>query len=69
MRQSFCYHEAAETASLPAADVAIMHLLVLTTDEGRFLAEAHSRPSQLWDGEWRRTLNRARHAAAEEVTA
>jgi hypothetical protein len=59
----FCYHDVEVT--LPKADVALAHLLLITTDESYFLIAANrSRNTSLWDGAWLRRLNQARRERA-----
>lgn len=66
---SYCLHD--ELGELPKADVALAHLLLLTTDEPRFLSLAnhHDRANMMWNGEWLRRLNARRRREREEAAA
>lgn len=62
----FCLHD--PDIELPPADVSVGHLLLLRSDEPRFLALANATDgrSMFWNGDWLRRVNRARrdrHAA------
>jgi hypothetical protein len=64
---TYCYHDA--EGELPAGDIALAHLLILSTDEARFLAEANETKHwpQCWDSEYmtRRAEIRRRGQRAE----
>lgn len=56
----FCLHD--QPRELPPADVTIAHLLLLRTDEARFLELANATDARMmfWNGDWLRRLNRRR---------
>lgn len=56
----YCFHD--PDGELPPADIALAHLLILKTDEPRFLATANATRTDLWDGAWLRRLNARRRA-------
>ncbi len=58
-RASFCLHPDNAT-ELPSADVTLSQLLLISADEAEFLEKANRTELSLWDGDWRRRLNRAR---------
>lgn len=66
--RSFCLHPD-DTVPLPPADVTLSQLLLLVADEEEFrrLANITERQSDLWNGEWLRTLRRVRLARAGGV--
>lgn len=59
----FCLHP---DERLPQADISLGHYLLLLTDEPAFLEAANETPTvmMLWNGDWRRRLNRARRERA-----
>lgn len=64
-RASYCLHDFAadspDRKKLPAADVSLSHLLLLSADEGAFLAAANRTDrTQLWNGAYLRRLREAR---------
>jgi hypothetical protein len=63
-RSRFCYHDPDHL--LPNADIALTHLLLLTTDEPYFLivANEHRHDDQMWNGEYLRQMYRARRERA-----
>ncbi len=63
----FCLHDS-EEGKMPAADLAIAHLLLLLSDEAEFLrlANATYMRDQLWNADYRRRLREAR-ALREEA--
>ncbi len=60
----YCLHP--EDVDLPPADLALAHLLLLTTDEPAFLAaaNAHAAGDQMWDRDYLRRLREARDREA-----
>jgi hypothetical protein len=60
VRASFCYHDPEN--ELPPADVSIAHLLLISADEGEFLAKANKtlQGRNLWNGAYLRRLNEVR---------
>lgn len=63
--RSFCLHPP-DDAKLPAADVTLAQVLLLSADEEEFRAKANisERLTQLWNGDWLRTLARRRRERA-----
>lgn len=61
----FCYHD--QDCELPNADLALVHFLMLLTDEPGFLAVAneHPRDRQMWNGEYLRRMRRAQRERQE----
>lgn len=61
----FCYHD--EAAELPNADLALVHMLMLRTDEPGFLAVAneHKRDRQMWNGDYLRRIRRVQRERQE----
>lgn len=61
---SFCYHD--PEGELPPADVTLGQLLLLLTDEPKFLAEANRRESRrsMWNGEYLSHMAQARRERA-----
>jgi hypothetical protein len=55
---TYCLHP--PDILLPAADIALAHMLLLRTDEPAFLATSNETRRKLWDGDWLKCLNRAR---------
>jgi hypothetical protein len=58
-----------DPAALPAADVSLAQLLLLSADEAEFRSRANREEiprACLWNGEWRRRLNNARRALEAE---
>lgn len=65
----YCYHDALDEC--PPADNTLAHLMILSTDEGRFLREAnvtHNRP-QCWDSEYMTMRARIRREEAQRAAA
>lgn len=65
----FCLHQVvhSDDDEMPAADLALAHMLWLRADEELFLSTANATPvnTQLWDGEYLRQLNHRRRDPAE----
>ena len=59
-RSHFCLHD--DNEELPPADIVMAHLLLIISNEGKFLAMAneHETRRQLWNGEYIRGMRRAR---------
>lgn len=63
--QAYCLHDVEDT--LPHADVALAHLLLLRADEPAFLAQANAyvRGEDMWSAAYRRRLREARRRREE----
>lgn len=61
-KSHFCLHDPEGDDQMPPADIVIAHLLLILTDEKRFLAMAneHLSESRLWNGEYVRRFREAR---------
>lgn len=58
----FCLHDPEDDDQMPPADLTVAHLLLITTDEPRFLemANEHAVLSHLWNGDYLRRVRRRR---------
>ncbi len=69
----FCLHDDPDASGsrMPPADLSLAHMLLLLADEAEFLrlANASTARDQLWNGEYRRRLARARRAPVAMVSS